>query len=184
MNSKIFSRSPLRCLSSSLPWWTRPQFSTNKLRVRRPCRDQSLLCFLIVLTAKMKRLQHPSHWIKPFPSLFSLMPYLTIRNHQLQILPLQKSDVASVYKHLGWETAQSNNCRKSHGNWTLAELNITDQWFWFSSCRLHWIFFSQPSCTVCPLMFTAGYMKTTTDRAERWWRKSAHFPNCGGKYTY
>lgn len=47
----IVCQSPLCCLSRSLPWWTRPQFSTNKLKVRRPCRDWSLLCLLQVLTA-------------------------------------------------------------------------------------------------------------------------------------
>lgn len=47
----IVCRSPLCCLSRSLPWWTRPQFSTNKLKVRRPCMDLSFLGLLQVLTA-------------------------------------------------------------------------------------------------------------------------------------
>lgn len=82
----IVCRSPLCCLSRSLPWWTRPQFSTSKLKVRRPCRDSSLLCLLQVLTAKqllshlitMNEVYWTSHLL--LSSLFNLMPYLTIRN--------------------------------------------------------------------------------------------------------
>lgn len=45
--SKSSSRrpSPLRCASRLRPWWTRPQFSTSKLKVRRPYRDLGFFFF-------------------------------------------------------------------------------------------------------------------------------------------
>ncbi len=107
----IVCRSPLCCLSRSLPWWTRPQFSTNKLKVRRPWRDWLLLSLLQVLTAKRSSIHHMRYlwmtFIGHLPSLSNLMPYLTVRNRQLQAMVLEKANVAFVYKHLGGKISLS-----------------------------------------------------------------------------
>lgn len=69
-------RSPFRCLSRSFPWWTRPQFSTNKLKTRCPWRKWILLCILSILPSSI---HHYKPLLKAFigclRSLFDAIPY-------------------------------------------------------------------------------------------------------------
>ena len=70
MNCSIFNQLPLCCLSRSLPRCARPQFSTNKLKVRCSCRNRLFSLIWIDLTSIETPLQHPSQPIKRLLSLF------------------------------------------------------------------------------------------------------------------
>lgn len=87
------SLSPLCWLSRSLPWWTRPQFSTNKLKMRCPCVNWFHSKFSTTLC--------PSHITNGrFSHIVQFMTYLAIWNHQLHISAFEKTNVDSVHKHL------------------------------------------------------------------------------------